>query len=507
MNARRILTLACVATLAVTSSVRATGTPTITFVDTIYPGPDSSYALDNSNTATLGEYVYFQAYESTYGNELWRSNGTTTELVKDIYAGTNGSSPDELTTIGSYIYFKASDAAHGSELWRTDGTAAGTIRLSDIRAGAASSMPDEIMAIGSTIYFKAVGSGIGAELYKWNGSSVSLVQDLRSGADAGSDPTFLTTFGDHIYFVANDGTHGQELWRIGSTGMPELVKDINVSGGSSPGQLYAASSALYFQANDGENGAELWRTDGTEAGTVMVQNIDGSAGSFPQWMIEFNGEIYFQATDNNAGEGPGRELFRTNGPSAIELVSNLRDGNDGSSPEGLTVLGSRLFFQADDGVNGTELWSYDGTSFTLFDLNTGPGNSYPMYMPPAVVGDALYFVASANESEGDLYRIGVEDTLPTLVAPSDATLHSSWQSCSSCSWSAPGPLTAAQGRLFFSFGYDHPSYGNEFAYLDEPTYVLPSTNGDGSALPRILVFAAALTAAASTALRRRTARR
>jgi len=49
------------------------------------------------------------------------------------------------------------------------------------------------------------------------------------------------------------------------------VKDINPGpGGSSPFGFTVLNNALYFSADDGTNGFELWRSDSTEAGTVRV---------------------------------------------------------------------------------------------------------------------------------------------------------------------------------------------------------------------------------------------
>ena len=40
--------------------------------------------------------------------------------------------------------------------------------------------------------------------------------------------------------------------------------------------------ALFFTADDGTNGRELWISDGTTAGTVMLKDINpGAAGSSP----------------------------------------------------------------------------------------------------------------------------------------------------------------------------------------------------------------------------------
>ncbi|NCS52900.1 hypothetical protein GQR42_06985 [Microcystis aeruginosa FD4] len=67
---------------------------------------------------------------------------------------------------------------------------------------------------------------------------------------------------------------------------PFLVKDIFLGFSSSPGGLTVVGNTLFFWANDGVNGVELWKSDGTAAGTVLVKDIEpGSSGSNPSYMV------------------------------------------------------------------------------------------------------------------------------------------------------------------------------------------------------------------------------
>ncbi|MGZ6546395.1 MAG: ELWxxDGT repeat protein, partial [Actinomycetota bacterium] len=73
-----------------------------------------------------------------------------------------------------------------------------------------------------------------------------------------------------------------------------MVKDLVPGSDSSlpgsvsgfPGAFTDGGGTLFFTANDGAHGYELWRSDGTDAGTVSVQDINpGSEGSFPSGLI------------------------------------------------------------------------------------------------------------------------------------------------------------------------------------------------------------------------------
>jgi len=75
-----------------------------------------------------------------------------------------------------------------------------------------------------------------------------LVRDIHPGPDS-ADPAELTAVGSRLFFVADDGSHGKELWSSDGTPTGTLkVKDINPTGvqDSEPFQLTVLSETLFF---------------------------------------------------------------------------------------------------------------------------------------------------------------------------------------------------------------------------------------------------------------------
>ena len=107
-----------------------------------------------------------------------------------------------------------------------------------------------------------------------------LVKDIHPG-EYDSSPTSLTGVGGTLFFAADDGVHGPELWTTdGTEAGTVLVKDIRPrSATATPPSSRLVGDTLFFAADDGVHGRELWKSDGTEAGTVLVKDIN-AGGAF-----------------------------------------------------------------------------------------------------------------------------------------------------------------------------------------------------------------------------------
>jgi ELWxxDGT repeat protein len=307
--------------------------------------------------------------------------------------------------------------------------------------------------------------------------------------------------GDLLFFNAGDGTTGNELWVTdGTTAGTRLVKDIYVGGDSNPVGFKGLNGYVYFTADDGNgNGVELMRTDGTDAGTTLVKDIyDGPLGSDISSFTRLGDYLYFRA-DN--GSSIGVELYRTDGTrSGTTLVKDIQPGAIGSDPGLFTPLGDMLYFAA-DGPSGWELWRTDGTeagTTGFADINPGAGDSYPFAFTR--LGDYLYFTAY------DVDRLGVWRTNGVVTENVPLPAGGGTPGVIDCDDCYP-QLLATVGSRLYSVTYSS-AYGHEFAYLDEPTAELPSTNGKlWIWTTAMLVILSGITAAASIGLLMRGAKR
>ncbi len=357
---------------------RSDGTETGTVLVKEFVTRSGASLLIQQITNYKGE-LYFAANDLISGQELWKSDGTEagTVLVTDINPGSASSTPFNLTVIGNLLYFTAMNNTVGAELWRTDGTNEGTQLVADANPGQLSSFPQEITGGSGIIYFTAYTGDLGRELYKTDGtqSGTQLVKDINPGVGQGI-PEDLVVMNDLLYFSAHTAT-GNYLFRSDGTeeGTVMVKKPSETSSRTAdayPRNLLNVGGTLFFSANEGTTGNELWKSDGTEAGTVLLKDINpGMGNAVPQFLREINGTLYFSADDGTTGP----ELWKSDGTEAgTVLVKDINPGANGSSPNGFTEVNGVIYFAAGNVATGVELWKTDGTeagTVLVKDINLG----------------------------------------------------------------------------------------------------------------------------------------
>ena len=300
--------------------------------------PNQSFIFNNevqfeSYMQTVSEpfnnWVYHVNADSLYGAELWKTDGDTCILVKDVWTDTNGIAvyqdgiqPYNFFEYGNYLYFMGNDtsAAFGYPdiLWQTDGV-------------------DVWKASGLSNYF------IQSNIIEYAGKMAFIA------ANSAGTYTDLVTY-DGVSAVSYPITN---YGYVGQTFLSELAGNLYFMG-----NLYNTSQNLF--------GVEyLFKFDG-----IGVNMLSGAVvNDFPfvslppqfypsaEYMVKYNGNLYFSGFDSINGY----ELRNFDG-NTISLVSDINPGAAHGTSYGFKVFQNKLYFYGNDGVNGYELWSYDGSS-------------------------------------------------------------------------------------------------------------------------------------------------
>ena len=365
---------------------------------------------------SLDGALYFPAEDGIHGIELWKTDGSVAgaSMVRDICPGACGGSPVGMQRLGDRLLFYADDGTHGSELWVTDGTLEGTMLVRDVHPGLAGSTAGFWILPAGDRAFLGVDDGLhGAELWVTDGTpgGTQLVADLNPGP-AGSAPEPTLTWNGLAVLSVDDGLHGREPWLTdGTVEGTRLLKDVNPGPAGSlqpssrwalfPTWLATSWGPLLFVADDGTHGQELWASDGTEHGTVLLQDaMPGATGGSAHSLTEWAGAAYYTGRDPAAG----KELWRTDGtPQGTMRVADINPGAEGSNPLTLTAAGGRLFFYASDPQHGYELWATDGTAAgtaLVRDIRPGTDGSWAFYLPMQEInGRLLFFAIDGNGGE------------------------------------------------------------------------------------------------------------
>jgi len=442
---------------------------------------DENFALttedDRSGTfkstfVIIGENMFFTAKSSASGDELYISDGTTagTKMVKDINAGSADASPRYLVALNGKLYFQADDGSHGVELWESDGTEAGTKMVADVYSGAESSAPDMLTVLDGKILFRATTVASSADEKKWihiydpSTQGVTLLGEIqaRSEGDAVIPRIQVDNKHNFAYFIGEPVGENQEVFK--TDGTPEgtgKIMDITPEAlGSSNIQWlyvhddsvlvwrqktprkYAGADSVNYVAHLSE---QIWITDGTAENTRLLSHFDKNVATdgngtntqfaFP---VSWNGKLYFRADNGVNGVELCVSDLTTEGTYQVQ---DLNPGADASWPEDFAVYKGYLCFDANagNGNEGAEIRYLDDSDMTIklmayaWPGDDGSWSKRITAFQYDGVDSLLYFVGNGPSTGGqELFvasAIGSQAELVYALDPAGSTPHNlrSWK--------------------------------------------------------------------------------
>jgi len=272
-----------------------------------------------------------------------------TMLFKDITEFVQGSKPSSLTVVGDSLYFTAQREFNDTELWKSDGTPEGTVMVKDINPSDDAIHSERFGFVNDLLFFVADDEIHGEELWATDGTEAGtyMVKDIYLGSDGSIHELYdFAVANGFLFFEAQDGpiepdlvspgSTGRELWKSdGTEEGTRLVKDIIPNAGDlvwhGLKHLTEANGTVFFVVDDGVHGEEVWATDGTEEGTqILIDLFPGNTGRFglqdPVILGTLGGRSGGFETLLFGGDDyrHGYELWKVTAPSGFSLLGPIR---------------------------------------------------------------------------------------------------------------------------------------------------------------------------------------
>jgi ELWxxDGT repeat protein len=378
--------------------------------------------------------LYFSATVVGSGNELWKTNGTSsgTVMVRDISEGPQSSYPSLMIDVAGTLYFIADDGINGSEFWKSDGTSSGTSIAFELAPGAEPTFGDypyyedygyhnfaEATANGK-LYF-----GYRNELYESNGTMEGTKSLGKINAGYYYYSPRLYEIRGTIYVLAMDEGnccnygHTWHLARVENSSLVTIKplpqsENINL-------QLIDTSIGIFFPFADSQRNFRLWISDGTADGTYPFHDSQSfTLSSTPRGMVVVDDHITFYADDHIEyvvtrlwrSDGTLQGTYRISDSPVDPMVSSsnekftasetsswisripatLRLPADSGNIHLLGLYKGATYFSVTDPIKSyAELWKTDGTNqgterITVLSHEYGGGAH-----DGTVFNDILYF--------------------------------------------------------------------------------------------------------------------
>ncbi len=383
---------------------------------TVAPGANLTYDITFKNqgdTLTQGNFsdnlpngTTFQSLTQTAGTTLPMSTPPVGE--GGFVGNANGffdvppvngqriDSPSEMTVLGNQLFFNGSFSeslqSNKYGILKTDGTANGTSLTVENQLLSRAANRNGALTYAGKIYFTgplAASNGLG--LYALDASGSTLIRTLFSsgGNISGSGTTIKATSGGFYTslstYNSNTGTRNNTLYFSDGTSAGTVVMQSGANYAGVAENTSAVVGDSFFYPNTANSVSGLWKSQGTAATTTLVK-----ADLDVYELATLGNAVYFTGFDRDTNAGG---LFKSDGTTAgTVLVKEF------SPFQFLTPVGSSLYFKGRDPNTGVAgLWKSDGTAAGTVVISnavtpsTNNGGLSPQFL---ALGGVVYFMGT-----------------------------------------------------------------------------------------------------------------
>jgi ELWxxDGT repeat protein len=344
-----------------------------------FDGTNPPKKVANSSTHFTSQYLpsltvykdklYFISNDNIHGNELWSCDSTgATAMVADLNPGESSSDPRAPAVHKDKLYFWANDGIHGNELWEYDGTNA-PVMAGDINSGPSSSMlyyETDLIELNDKLYFSASDGIHSSSLWEYNGSDPPR---LIPGTE-GSYPKKKFIFRGKLYYYdpsylyEYDGINNPKRLLYSYDWDKHAIFDDN----------------LFIWVPSGNNREDLFKYDGINPPRNLTASIVSRRDyNDPDFIIVNNRLCFGQFSRLYACAGDSVHLISDNFPSRFNRIGEFNH---------------QYYFQFEDPLYGSELWSMDGIHPPAMLSNLNKTLIVPGGLGLRVQNDKLYFTFS-----------------------------------------------------------------------------------------------------------------
>jgi len=366
---------------------------------------------DPANFLEFNGKLYFSAEDSIYGNELWQYDSENFHVF-DLWES-RSSFPVDLIEYNNKMYFCSKTQNNGNRLWVSDGTGTPSEIVGDYSISTRNGIPT-LVTFNNKIYFYSVKDDV-FNIWEFNGTDAPkrILEIAQTAQDEFSKHSYILDifeFNNKLYSIISEYGIGTSMWEYNGVETPiKLITFTEYFATNTTIQKAVFQDNLYFTINNGKNSNSLWMFNGNTPPTKQFGDISLRIGTIYN-VLYFKNKLYFTSINE---EGAGFWVYNGSGdPVPLnEVVEQSNSFKNTRYVKNTLVYNETMYFSTIllSGPNHEEIWSFDGVSapqkLFYIDIQENDDDKDLSINNFTVFKDNVYFTADDGKHGNELWKI------------------------------------------------------------------------------------------------------